>query len=138
MGKNSIDEMIIDFNNIEDTEKIEILNRDELLLTLNELKTMTVGRSDRLFCNSFINEIVRLLINSIFLYEKGYFDCAFYSIRQAAEVGNNMLFIANKGESELKKWNDKGYFPSNRKLLEQLSEIDEFYSEVKNKASDFF
>ena len=73
MGKNSIDEMIIDFNNIEDTEKIEILNRDELLLTLNELKTMTVGRSDRLFCNSFINEIVRLLINSIFLYEKGYF-----------------------------------------------------------------
>jgi len=73
MRKNSIDEMIIDFNNIEDTEKIEILNRDELLLTLNELKTMTVGRSDRLFCNSFINEIVRLLINSIFLYEKGYF-----------------------------------------------------------------
>lgn len=138
MGKNSFDEMIIDFNNIENTEKIEILNRDELLLTLDRLKTMTVGRSDRLFCNSFISEIVRLLINSIFLYEKGYFDCAFYSIRQAAEVGNNMLFIANKGESELIKWNGKKYFPSNRKLLKQLSEIDEFYSEVKNKASDFF
>lgn len=58
----------------------------------------------------FLREIVQLLINSIFLYEDGYFDCAFYSIRQAAEAGNNMLYLANKGKPELGNWNEKGYF----------------------------
>lgn len=99
---------------------------------------MTTGQADRLFCNSFLSEIVQLFINSIFLYEDDYFDCAFYSIRQASEVGNIMLYLANKGKSELNTWNEKGYFPMNKKLVEELSKIDAAYSEIQVAISDFF
>lgn len=79
---------------------------DELLDTLHHLDVMTIGRNDRIFCNSFIKEAIRLLINAVFLYEDGYFDCAFYSVRQAAETCNNMLYIANKGKDIFSTYND--------------------------------
>lgn len=115
-----------------------IPQREELLSAIHNLELMVVGQADRLFCNSFLSESIQLLANSVFLYEDGYFDCAFYSVRQAAETCNNMLFIANKGESELVKWNQKGYFPMNQKILQQLSAIDTFYSDVRNAIPDFF
>lgn len=113
-------------------------NHGEFLDVLRSLETMVTGRIDRFFCNSFITEAVRLLINAIFLYEDGYFDCAFYSVRQAAETCNNMLYIANKGESELQQWAQKNYFPMNNRLISELSEIDEFYSQIKEALFEFF
>lgn len=113
-------------------------NHGEFLDVLRNLETMVTGWIDRFFCNSFITEAVRLLINAIFLYEDGYFDCAFYSVRQAAETCNNMLYIANKGESELQQWAQKNYFPMNSRLISELSEIDEFYSQIKEALFEFF
>ena len=110
---------------------------DELLDTLHHLDVMTIGRNDRIFCNSFIKEAIRLLINAVFLYEDGYFDCAFYSVRQAAETCNNMLYIANKGTSALKQWDKKNHFPMNGQLLSQLSQIDTFYSQIRENLSVF-
>lgn len=115
-----------------------IPEHDSILGTLHRLEDMPVAQVDRLFCASFLSEGVKLLINSVFLYEEGYFDCAFYCIRQAAETCNNMLYIANKGKDELQKWNQKEYFPMNQKLLHQLSKIDTFYREVKDVIPDFF
>ena len=51
----------------------------------------------------FFAEATQLLINSIFLYEEGYFDCAFYSVRQASEVFNAMLYLS-EDKDEWKKW----------------------------------
>ena len=116
----------------------ELPQHDELLDTLHNLGAMTIGRSDRIFCNSFINEAIRLLTNAVFLYEDGYFDCAFYSVRQAAETCNNMLYIANKGTSALKQWDEKNYFPMNSKLMSQLSQIDIFYAQIKESIPEFF
>lgn len=111
---------------------------DELLLLLRRLKSMMTGQIDIMFCNNFISEAIQLLINSIFLYEDGNFDCAFYSIRQASEVANNMLYLSNAGKAELHKWNKKGYFPMNAKLVKRLEKIDINYTEVKTVLSDFF
>ncbi|WP_315121290.1 hypothetical protein [uncultured Clostridium sp.] len=99
---------------------------------------MTTGQIDIMFCNSFISEAIQLLINSIFLYEDGNFDCAFYSIRQASEVANNMLYLSNTGKLELGRWNNKGYFPMNAKLVKELENIDANYTEVKTILADFF
>jgi len=111
---------------------------DELLFCLRRLSSMMTGRVDILFCNGFIDESAQLLINSIFLYEDGNFDCAFYSIRQASEIVNNMLYLANKGKKELQAWDSKGYFPQNKTIIEQLRKIDTNYSEVKIVLADFF
>lgn len=138
MTPNEFKEMIVESMRFNESEKVTLPQREVTLDALRSLELMTVGRADRFFCNSFLTESVRLLINSVFLYEEGYFDCAFYSIRQATEIVNNMLYIANKGKTALKKWDEKGYFPMNNAILKQLSGIDVFYSEVKNTISDFF
>lgn len=122
----------------ENKQCLTLLEHDELLLCLHRLNNMMTGRCDIMFCNSFISEAIQLLINSIFLYEDGNFDCAFYSIRQASEVANNMLYLSNTGKAQLNKWNNKGYFPMNAKLVEQLEKIDANYTEVKTVLSDFF
>ncbi len=129
---------MIESMNISNKKPIEVPERDEMLLSLHSLEMMTVGQADRMFCNSFLSEMIRLITNSIFLYEDGYFDCAFYSLRQAAEVGNNMVFLANKDNNELKKWNKKERFPMNAQLIDQLTKIDEFYSQIKSAIPIFF
>lgn len=128
----------VELENDQPQNRVTIPQHEEIMDALNRLDMMTVGQADRLFCNSFLSEAVRLLKNSIFLYEEGYFDCAFYSVRQASETCNNMLYIANKGKPALIEWNKKQYFPLNKKVLQHLSEIDAFYSDVKVAIPGFF
>ncbi len=99
---------------------------------------LTTGRADVMFCNAFISESIKLLINSIDLFEDGYFDCAFYSVRQAVECTNNMLFIVNSNEGDLKRWNRKEHFPPDNKIKEKLRKIDESYQEVYLTIPSFF
>lgn len=128
----------IELENDQLQNRIITPQHEEIMDALCRLEMMTVGQADRLFCNSFLSEAVRLLKNSIFLYADDYFDCAFYSVRQASETCNNMLYIANKGKTELIEWNKKRYFPLNKKVLQHLSEVDAFYSDVKVAVSGFF
>lgn len=121
----------------ENKQKCSLEQRDVLLNELSYMETLLTGRLDVLFCNNFLNESVQLLINSIYLMEDGYFDCAFYSIRQSSENINNMLLIASD-ESKLKMWENKERFPQNRQVLSTLKDINNKYKEIREKLSDFF
>ena len=109
---------------------------NKLLLRLSCNFTYT-GRAYILFCNKFIFESIQLLKNALVLYKKGFFDCAFYSTRQASEVMDNMLFIA-KNPEKLNDWKSKGYFPVSRKIQTKLEKIsDDFlYIEHSEPLSD--
>lgn len=95
------------------------------------------GRGDVLYCNAFLDESVNLLINSVFLFEDGYFDCAFYSIRQSSEVLNNMLFLASN-KKDIIKWKDKEKFPPDSKVRKELENVDKNYKEVYERIKCFF
>lgn len=56
--------------------KIPLPDHDKLIGYLRALFPMT-GIGDKLFCNGFMIESVELLKHGIFLYEDGFFDCAF-------------------------------------------------------------
>ena len=73
--------------------KRQLPEHDELLSTLRAL-IPTTGNLNEMFCNMFFSESVELLKHAFFLYEDGYFDCAFYSLRQSIENMNNMLLSA--------------------------------------------
>ncbi len=105
-----LEEIIIENIKNECKKKCELPERRELLLYLHNMMLIT-GRLDIMYCNAFLMEATRLLINSIFLYEDGYFDCAFYSVRQASEVFDSMLYLSNKDNSELQKWITIERFP---------------------------
>ena len=103
--------------------KIQIPQREGLLLYFHSQMLYT-GRADVMYCNNFpssqrkINfliEATQLITNLIFLYEEGYFDCAFYSIRQASEMLNSMLYISIDDSTILKRWSVKDRFPMKQK-----------------------
>lgn len=86
-------------------KKCELPERKELLSYLHSMLLIT-GRLDIMYCNAFLTEANQLLMNAIFLYEDGCFDCAFYSVRQASEVFDSMLYLSNKDSGNDSKMED--------------------------------
>ncbi|MCH5273218.1 MAG: hypothetical protein J1E35_06055 [Lachnospiraceae bacterium] len=132
-----IEQMIIENMKDECKRRCELPQRKELLLYLHSMMLIT-GRSDIMYCNAFLAEATQLLINSIFLYEDGYFDCAFYSIRQASEVFDSMLYLSNGDKEELDKWKAKERFPMDSKIRNRLEEMIYGYKEIKTILGDYF
>ena len=116
--------------------KSTLPNHDKLIGYLRALFPMT-GILDKMFCNGFMTESIELLKHGIFLYEDGYFDCAFYSVRQSIENMNNMLFLS-ENEDELGKWKAKERFPSDRQIKLKLQQINTDYSEIKAAIPEVF
>lgn len=116
--------------------KSTLPNHDKLIGYLRALFPMT-GILDKMFCNGFMTESIELLKHGIFLYEDGYFDCAFYSVRQSIENMNNMLFLS-ENEDELGKWKAKERFPSDRQIKIKLQQINTDYSEIKAAIPEVF
>lgn len=105
--------------------------------------------------NQFLLESCQLLANSLDLIHQGYFDAAFYSVRQAGEVILIGTLFSNLDESErvaeYEKWASLDWFPSfsklskmlyskdteYRELLEQMPEIDELISKLNKKANKY-
>lgn len=132
-----MEQAIIDNLKIQLKRKTELPEGKELLLYLNNMLLIT-GRVDVMFCNSFVQESLQLLVNSILLYEDGFFDCAFYSLRQASEVIDAMLYLANSDDVELKKWRKKERFPMDSKIREQLKKVDVGYGEISIILKGYF
>lgn len=124
--------------NIENEFKNNVVIPDynTLMLKLYYIFAYT-GQANIMYCNSFIYESIQLLKNSLILYKNGFFDCAFYSIRQSSEVMDNMLYVANNPKI-LKDWKTKGYFPVDSKIQKQLEQISEGYKEIKTILSEYF
>lgn len=105
--------------------------------------------------NQFLLESCQLLASSLDLIHQGYFDAAFYSVRQAGEVILIGTLFSNLEESERKakyeKWVSLDRFPSfselskmlrskdieYRDLLEQMPEIDELISKLNKRANKY-
>ena len=105
--------------------------------------------------NQFLLESCQLLANSLDLIHQGYFDAAFYSVRQAGETILVGTLFSNLEESERKakyeKWGSLDRFPSfselskmlrskdieYRDLLEQMPEIDELISKFNKRANKY-
>lgn len=117
-------------------EETRLPNHEELLRDIQSAWPST-GILDLQFCNLFMAESVALLKHSILLYESGYFDCAFYSIRQAVENLNNMLYLANDVD-KLDVWKAKGRFPSDYQIKETLKKSNDVYNQIKCLFPDFF
>lgn len=105
--------------------------------------------------NQFLLESCQLLANSLDLIHQGYFDAAFYSVRQAGEVILIGALFTNLDNAErdakYKKWASLESFPSfsklsgmlraagseYRELLEQMPEIDELISKLNRRANKY-
>ena len=68
-------------------------NGDSYFEDLNDLRFANSGLITEVNPFFFINESCQLLANSVNLFKQGYFDCAFYSIREALELTISGLYL---------------------------------------------
>jgi len=98
-----------------------IENKEQYHMDLLNIEHSWTGRMDAQIANTFILESNQLLINSISLFEMGYFDCAFYSLRQSLEVSTIMIYLidndVNKREDIFNNWQRQSPFPMYGKMM---------------------
>ena len=109
----------------------------EYLEDLNDLRFSDSGMLAEVNPFFFVNEACQLLANSVKLFELGYFDCAFYSIRQAIEMSLSGLYLFSNPE-KLKGWRnlEKGF--ELKTIVPELKDGKEGFAEIKELFSDFF
>ena len=82
---------------------VKLTQKDEFYTAILEIEQNFTGRIDAWLANTFILEASQLLINSIELFELGYFDCAYYSLREAIELSTTMVYLSDLPENEKKE-----------------------------------
>ena len=92
--------------------------------------------------NTFIIEAEQQLINAIELFEQGYFDCAYYSLRSAVDLSTTMVYLADMPEEEreliLDAWKETKDFPMQGQMIKQLTAKGNVFRDMKNKMTNFF
>lgn len=132
----------VDWKENDNLVPIEVPNKEKYYHDLDNIEHSWTGRIDAQLSNTFIHEAVQLIINAIVLFEKGYIDCAFYSLRQSLEVSTTMVYLmeltSEKQEEELQNWKMKSKFPMYGQMLVFLNENGAAFADIKGKMNAYF
>lgn len=121
---------------------IELPNKSKLYHDLQNIEHSWTGRMDANIGNTFIMEAVQLLINSIELFEMGYFDCAYFSLRSAVDISTTMVFLCDiekeTGEKYLNDWDRLKDFPARYRIIDELSKDGSVFVDMTKNMPSFF
>jgi hypothetical protein len=137
--------MTFDFTTFKESDNLspeKIDNKEEYYKDLLNIDHSWTGRLDAQICNTFISESSQLIVNAISLFEKGYFDCAYYSLRQSLEVSTTMIYLVDSKQeirkSELRKWKSQGWYPMYSKMMKYLKKNGAVFSDIRTCMSEYF
>ena len=133
----------IEFRKRENIRPINLPNKEKLYYDLQNIEHSWSGRADIMSLgNTFIMEAEQQLVNSIELFEQGYFDCAYYSLRSAVDISTTIVFLADMPESDrdnyLNKWKTTADFPMHGQMLKMLSTHGDAFVDMKKQMPSFF
>lgn len=133
----------IDWREKQNIEPIELVNKRKYYLDIMNIEHSFTGRADMWgILNAFVLESAQLLINAIMLFEKGFSDCAYYSLREAIEISTTIIYLSdipdNFREQRLSDWKQTRDFPMRSRMLKQLSKNGCLFIDMKEKMSDLF
>ncbi|PWW02505.1 hypothetical protein DFQ01_109130 [Paenibacillus cellulosilyticus] len=115
----------------------ELYHRD-----LFNIEGSWTGRMDAQIANTFIHEAVQLIANAIRVYEFGYFDCAYYSLRQSIEVSTSIVYLmeleGDKREEALMKWRAQSDFPMFNGMIKFLNKNARTFADIRNNMASYF
>lgn len=126
----------------ENIKLYEIPNVENYFEDLMNIKHSFSGRMDIPLANTFIMEAVQLVVNSISLFELGYFDNAYYSLREAIEISTTIVYLSDMPDEErrekMEDWKNTKDFPMQGQMLNQLYQYGIVISDMKEKMESFF
>lgn len=105
---------------------------------IESLAMSSNGIIDAQIANMTLNESCMMLINAVKVFQLGFFDCAFYSLRQTIELSIGGIYLFSD-KNKIKDWNngesgfEKGHMT---KLL--LKDTEFAYKDVRNKLKFYF
>lgn len=126
----------------ENIRPIEFPHKEQYYYDLLNIEHSWSGIIDGNICNTFVMEAEQQLINAIELFEIGYFDCAYYSLRSAVDISTTMVFLEDMPYEErgkfLEAWKETKDFPMQGQMIKQLSLKGNVFSDMKKKMPEFF
>lgn len=127
----------------ENIRRISLSNKNKYYYDLINIDNSWTGRADVWnIANTFILESEQLLINSIELFELGFFDCAYYQLRTAIELSTTIVFLSDMPENErlayTESWKETKHFPMQKDMIKLLSANGNIFSDMKEKMPHFF
>ena len=103
-----------------------------------EMITMSItGILEAQVSNMTLNESCMMLINAIRVFEMGFFDCAFYSLRQTIELSIGGIYLYSD-KKRLHDWNkgERGF--EKGRMTQLLKNNDATFSDVIEKLQFYF
>ena len=91
-----MDNHYVEWRRHQNIRPLKLKNKEKFYDDLINIEHSWSGRMDINVGNTFIMEAEQQLINAIELFEMGYFDCAYYSLRSAIDI----RLIAGRFSSE--------------------------------------
>ena len=117
-------------------------NKDKFYWDIQEIENSFSGRMDFDHIGIFIKEAGQLLLNAISLFEKGYFDCAYYSLRSAVDVATTLVYFVDMPEEErnvkFSAWKENDHFPMKGEMIQALLKRGNILRDMKEKMPKFF
>ena len=110
---------------------------DMHLSALNNIQFAHSGKFD-IYSMTFFSEATYLIANAIKLYRSGYYDCAFYSLRQSIELSIGILYLTERGEKYLRKWESQEDGFETGTMSNYLRKQTQIFSDIRTKMSEFF
>lgn len=133
----------IESRKAENIRPLVLPNKGKYYLDLLNIEYSWSGRVDAMSIgNTFVMEAEQQLINAIELFELGYFDCAYYSLRSAVDMSTTMVFLIDmppeQKETFLSNWKETKDFPMQGQMIKQLSGEGNIFADMKAKMPQFF
>lgn len=101
LSENKLSDSYIEWRKHENIRSLTLPNKEKIYCDLQNIEHSWSGRMDiGNIGNTFIIEAEQLLINAIELFELGYFDCAYYSLRSAVDLSTTIVYLADMPDEE--------------------------------------
>ena len=116
---------------------IELPNAEEYISDINNISFATTGFIHAWESNLFYEEACQLLVNAIRLFLHGYYDCAFYSLRQSIETSIGIIYLtANPNKENEWKMQYDGF--DSGAMSKWLREYEPTFKDIREKMTGFF
>lgn len=116
---------------------LELPNVEKFVSDINNISFATTGFVHAWESNLFFDEACQLIVNAIKLFQLGYFDCAFYSLRQSIETSIGIIYLTANPNKEDEWKTLLGGFESG-KMTDWLKNNEPTFMDIREKMHSFF
>jgi len=117
--------------------KFVLPNASEYLWDIDNIRWAETGIINAFGSNRFFDEASQMIANSIYLFQEGFFDAAFYSLRQSIELSIGTLYLTANPE-KMNEWKKLGEGFESGKMVDFLRNHEPVFKEIRTKMHAFF